>query len=255
MDDMHSIGSSMHHLLAEQWFFVERLNKSLSGLDLIKRTLAALPPLVDGAEPEAHSRGLVQVPLVSVDGPTGAFAVFERRGDRWELAGLGGALPEAAMLLPSPRVDGKMDARRFVGSSSLRVDRLMSGAGDMKGHERRSDPVYSVWALLYADGDIYNGGLDQFYFNSSGNFADRFPAFAAKIGAHAKAGQVATSNELFADIDLRDRPERQQKLAALSQSESDVVAACTHRYFDADDEEITDLLAKFIGRNPDGFLY
>jgi hypothetical protein len=115
------------------------------------------------------------------------------------LAGLSGRLPRPVDTLPTARPDGKMDHRKFVGSKGLRVGRLINGAGDMSALQRRDSPIYSAWAVRYGDSDICNGGLRQFYWNPTGDFADRFPAFAGRIGATIKGEQAARQTSSLAD--------------------------------------------------------
>ena len=82
---------------------------------------------------------------------------------------------------------------------------------------------------------------------------EKYPAFAALIGAPVKAHAVGIANTLFASLDLRDRRVRNDRLDALNNDENAVIEAQTSPYYEAD-ESIDDLPASFVENNPDQFL-
>ena len=83
--------------------------------------------------------------------------------------------------------------------------------------------VILVWSL---HGEVGNGGFDQFYFNSSGDFAAETVVALRRIGATRTAELVEEANRLFPS---QPPPKvRQQRIAELD-SFSDNVAATWDR--------------------------
>lgn len=67
--------------------------------------------------------------------------------------------------------------------------------------------LVAIWVL---EADVNNGGLDQYHFNSAGDFAFYAEQALQSIGAHAMARIVARANSLFGP----DGPPRDRNFAA-----------------------------------------
>ena len=99
-----------------------------------------------------------------------------------------------------------------------------------------SDPRYkqlspgqrALFALLWADYEILNGGFDQLWFNSSGYLAPDLVAAARRVGAREYADVFADAEALFPGGRIpRDRGARQRLLDGL---DDDAVARLDDRY-------------------------
>lgn len=234
--------------------------------ETVAGVIRALPPLVDidqvevgaqlmAADPEDETE--IEVGLRDPDGVVHATVVL-RCSARWD-DGLRMARPTVALVgfrgdVPAPRpashrADGKLLRSHLVGSDDLCLTKLIVAMGD----RRVSDEQYAVRAIDDADGDIYNGSLHQFYSNSTGDFASRFPAFASKIGALEKAAAVELGNRLFEGVDLEDWAARNDRLDAFTAEDELALDQATDRYYGAD-EHIRELLIGYVRANVDTFL-
>ena len=57
--------------------------------------------------------------------------------------------------------------------------------------------IYVTWII---EGEVNNGGFNQFYFNSSGQFADMGEDAFKQIGANMFADLVRQANEIYSEI-------------------------------------------------------
>lgn len=155
----------------------------------------------------------------------------------------------------SPDSQGRLPAEQWVGSPALRLARLFNAltepfgvldVGPTSDRER-------AWALQYADGDIHNGGLHQFYWNSTGNFAPHFPSFARVVGAERKSSVLGRANSLFDPRTLADRAVRQERLDDLDETELELIEELTDEYYDCD-EPLDELLVAYVEADPGTFL-
>jgi hypothetical protein len=65
------------------------------------------------------------------------------------------------------------------------------------GFDRLSEEEQTVILVWSLEGEVDNGGFDQFYFNSSGNFAAETVETLRRIGASRTAELVEEANRLF----------------------------------------------------------
>jgi hypothetical protein len=76
--------------------------------------------------------------------------------------------------------------------------------------------VILVWSL---DGEVGNGGFEQFYFNSSGDYAAETVRALERIGAHRTAAIVAEASQPFpTQPPPADRDKRITELDTLAES-------------------------------------
>jgi hypothetical protein len=73
--------------------------------------------------------------------------------------------------------------------------------------------LVTIWSL---EGDVNNGGFDQYYFNSSGDLAFYAPTALRNIGAHHMAKITDDANKLFGPQGpAGNRDEREAQLHAI----------------------------------------
>ena len=79
-----------------------------------------------------------------------------------------------------------------------------------------------VWSV---DGEVGNGGFDQFYFNTSGDWSLETVVALDAIGAPQMATLIRRGNELFPNgIPAKDRKQRQQNLELFSRKSEEAMA-------------------------------
>lgn len=112
------------------------------------------------------------------------------------------------------------------------------GAGALTSEEALG---VGVWLL---EADVNNGGFDQYYFNSAGDFASTTVGALRKIGAHRTAEILAAANSEFPNsLPPSQREERQLKLDEISGS---VRFAALEAEFWQGHEDLTELLALYF---------
>ena len=103
-----------------------------------------------------------------------------------------------------------------------------------------------VWSL---EGEVNNGGFDQFYFNSSGDWSIGIHAALEKIGAHQMAAIVHRANSFFPDgIPSKDRQARQHQLDALPEAVRDSFQQLDSEFYKYPDN-LESLLQEFVTAN------
>ena len=124
-----------------------------------------------------------------------------------------------------------------------------NGFESLAGPER---VLFSVWS---ATGQIENGGFDQFFFNSSGDYAlEAVSAFRA-IGATAKADVIEHAVNLFPDsAPPRDRDERQRALDAIQNEVGDDVFERLDNAYYAVREDVDAMLAAYVDAHADEII-
>jgi hypothetical protein len=105
--------------------------------------------------------------------------------------------------------------------------------------------VILVWSL---QGEVGNGGFDQFYFNSSGDHAAETVAALERIGAHRTAALVAAGNQMFP---TQPPPKEREARIAELESFSDAVTSTWDRLegeFYSDPDGLEKLLVAYLVR-------
>jgi hypothetical protein len=107
-----------------------------------------------------------------------------------------------------------------------------------------------VWDL---EGEIYNGGFGQYYYNSSGNHAcDAVDALRA-IGANQTAEIVRKANALFGDEGpAPNRGDRRSELLLLSDASKKKMEEY-EKEFVTDKERIQELLSRYVSAKSASF--
>lgn len=135
---------------------------------------------------------------------------------------------------PTERIDEAFDraCSRYSGSNFDQLD--------------EADKILvTIWGL---EGDVNNGGFDQYYFNSSGDLAFHAPVALRRIGAHQMAKIIDDANKLFGpNGPARTLDEREAQLLAIAPNGSE-----PHRWdevtraFQSYPDDISALLAAFL---------
>ena len=104
--------------------------------------------------------------------------------------------------------------------------------------------LVAIWGL---EGDVNNGGFDQYYFNSYGNYADRVIGYLKSIGAPNMARIVERANERFGPTGPpADRFERQEAMDQLPGRDDDLWGDLDAEFWKYPDD-IEGLLARHLG--------
>ena len=109
-----------------------------------------------------------------------------------------------------------------------------------------SETEQTVILIRSLQGEVSNGGFDQFYYNSSGDFAAETVVALERIGAKRIAAVVAESNRLFP---TQPPPsERSVRIAELDGFTDEMTEAWDHleREFYSDPDELDELLLAYL---------
>jgi hypothetical protein len=159
---------------------------------------------------------------------------------------------DAKLLLPRPQARGQPALEAI-------FDRLFAYAGDTLEGEyemfaaatRGQRAVYALWIV---DGEVNNGGFEQFFFNSSGSVMDEAIDGAELIGASANARILEEAAEVFSDGDVpEDREARWRILDALPDDKLGELGELDDRWF-SHDRELNRKLVAYVEANPEEFF-
>jgi len=93
----------------------------------------------------------------------------------------------------------------------------------------------AVWALWETDGEVNNGGFEQFFFNSAGALIDEAIQGADPIGASANAEILREAAEVFSDGDVPEsREARWRILDSMSEEQYEQLSDLDGRWYDRD---------------------
>ena len=115
------------------------------------------------------------------------------------------------------------------------------------GYGALSDSERLLATIWWLEGDVNNGGFDQYYFNSGGNFAKLAPGALRFIGAHAAAQIVESANARFGpNGPPESRNERQTALDELRKADPVAFESLDAQFYRYPDD-ISGLLAASLG--------
>jgi hypothetical protein len=102
-------------------------------------------------------------------------------------------------------------------------------------------------AIWWIESDVNNGGFDQYYFNSGGDFATMVPSALREIGAHAMARIVDEANAHFGPTGPpASRDDRQVALERIRDANPDAFESLNARFWTYP-EDLAALLATSLG--------
>lgn len=103
------------------------------------------------------------------------------------------------------------------------------------------------------ENEINNGGFNQFYFNTSGDFSLETVDALLAIGANKTANIVKEANSQFPDQQiLKDRGVRRETLLQIEDKAQAVWTKCDEHFYKYE-ENLVDLLVKYIIENKEEF--
>lgn len=111
------------------------------------------------------------------------------------------------------------------------------------GLEKEVQELIAVWFL---DSEVNNGGFNQFYWNSAGEFALEALEGLETIGADKRASILEAANSEFPNgKPSENREKRQQELELIEQSFASKLDGLDSEYY-ACKEDVVDLLAQYL---------
>ncbi len=134
------------------------------------------------------------------------------------------------------------DAENYLIALSEKIcPRLWDDGWDTLSH---AEQVFAcVWQL---EAEINNGGFDQFYSNSAGDFAIETVNALEEIGAAHTAEIVGRVNALFDSVTPpRDREEREEALEGIRVDHEDDLEELDNVFYEYKDN-LSDLLNAFV---------
>jgi hypothetical protein len=104
-------------------------------------------------------------------------------------------------------------------------------------------------AIWWLEADVNNGGFEQYYFNSGGDFATMAPSALREIGAHEMARIVDEANAHFGPVGpSTSRDDRQVALERIRDAHPDAFELLNARFWTYPDD-LAALLATSLGIN------
>lgn len=101
--------------------------------------------------------------------------------------------------------------------------------------------------------EINNGGFHQFYFNSSGNYANETIDALTKIGANKTVEIVKKANlEFKKGVVPKDRVKRQNELELIKEKAEENWNKCDLEFYEYNDD-LTELLMVFVLKHKSDF--
>ena len=119
--------------------------------------------------------------------------------------------------------------------------------------EKLSDPQKSFYFNQYLEKEINNGGFNQYFFNSSGNFAHQTINSLRQINAIKTADILQLAIDQFPNSTVpQDRLERQNILEEIEEKADEVWEQLDKRFL-AYEDNLYDLNIEFIKQNRSSF--
>jgi hypothetical protein len=138
--------------------------------------------------------------------------------------------------------------------NSVVIDVSMRMLDDVEGRsfEEWTELERVIVTLWWLEADVNNGGFDQYFFNSGGNYAQFAPHALRTIGAPKMAAIVERANAVFGPKGPpSDRQERQRQLHDLREDVSEALHALDDEFY-AYPEDLTKLAYEYLARcDPD----
>jgi hypothetical protein len=146
---------------------------------------------------------------------------------------------------PPKQEDGKIDLFK-VGDKVLERQRAI-------GFTKLSEPEKAFFCVWNLEGEVYNGGFEQYYHNPSGDYAAEAVGALQAIGATETAMIVKRTNAIFGERGPSpDGATRQRQLIALSDASKKTMTKMDLEYV-ADSEKIFTLLETYVKANEIAF--
>lgn len=122
------------------------------------------------------------------------------------------------------------------------------------GFEKMTIAEQTFLCVWHLDGEVNNGGFDQFFWNSSGDYANETPSALDKIGAAKTADIVRRANKLFNNSSpSKNRASRQNELDVVRNLPGQMLGALDDEFYKRPDN-LEKLLYTFWTEHHNDFL-
>lgn len=113
--------------------------------------------------------------------------------------------------------------------------------------------IYMIWLL---EGEVNNGGYNQFYFNSSGVFAKHLPGALRLVGAHKYAALTQQANDIYEAENEKITQHQDGTLEGFSKSyEDNPLNELDDRFYAlSDQEDLAQLQIDYIRKHKQDFV-
>jgi hypothetical protein len=160
--------------------------------------------------------------------------------------------PKSESSFPGQRLS--IDQILHLSNSSEMIIELSYGISDKiqrEGFDSLSSPEIVLHHIYWLETEVNNGGFEQYFFNSSGNYALDTPAALEEISAHHTADLVKRTIELFPDgTPPRDLHERREKMGEIDDITLDKFDELDTEFYKYQDP-LEDLQMKYMVKNKD----
>ncbi|MDT3738827.1 MAG: DMP19 family protein [Candidatus Kapabacteria bacterium] len=120
--------------------------------------------------------------------------------------------------------------------------------------DKLTDPQKYFYYNQNLEREINNGGFNQFYINSAGDFAHETIDSLRKIGANKTAKLVEQANDQFPDKTVpKDRITRQEILSLIEEIANEIWDELDQKFFVYEDD-LNSLNMDYIKKNKSAFL-
>ena len=108
--------------------------------------------------------------------------------------------------------------------------------------------VYLVWCL---DGEIHNGGFDQFFYNSLGDHWEELLSHLDTIGAVTSSNLLAQAVSIFPEsAPAKNREQRFKQLRRLDDAEVEALLSDLDEQFWKYEDDLAHRVSEFVNKHP-----
>jgi hypothetical protein len=167
--------------------------------------------------------------------------------------------PNDMGLFKKNKQDSKFDLDKILKmddetSILIEIDEYLNGKSEYcEKIDKLNESQLTFIIIENLEREINNGGFNQFYFNSSGDFSHETIDELIKIGANKTADIVKKANSQFPDNKVpKDRTERQEILEQIEDKANEIWDTCDNDFYKYEDK-IGALLIEFVKANKTDF--
>jgi hypothetical protein len=163
------------------------------------------------------------------------------------------------LLGPNKQVSKKLNINKLINSGDIngsitKIDDYVCNLCEFGVNmESLSDPQKIFYYIQCCEREINNGGFQQFYHNSAGDFAHETNYSLKIIGAYKTANIVMRANDQFPlKVVPKDRTERQKILEQIQDTSGEVWKELDQKFL-ANEEDLNAFNLEFIKKNKNFF--
>jgi hypothetical protein len=118
---------------------------------------------------------------------------------------------------------------------------------------RSSQAIYMIWIL---EGEVHNGGYNQYYFNTKGEFYKHLPDALKLVGAHKFADLTMRANDIFEKENKKITKHQDGSLQGFSKSyEDNPLNTLDKEFYQLErTQDLQQLLVNFIRKHKADFV-